>query len=201
MQESTRIIPALAGNTPSASRILSAISDHPRSRGEYSVGGLLGLDNRGSSPLSRGILTAAVDLVHGPGIIPALAGNTVTGDPILGNPGDHPRSRGEYEVVVRQAVGEKGSSPLSRGILGHEEDDQGRGGIIPALAGNTRWVRGWDSSTTDHPRSRGEYPGLGTVTVILSGSSPLSRGIPRGAGAHANRIRIIPALAGNTGSQ
>ena len=72
-----------------------------------------------------------------------------------------------------------GSSPLSRGIRGAVPSGTGRGGIIPALAGNT--VRGgpvaW--ATADHPRSRGEYP-TGSVQAFAEG-------------------RIIPALAGNTG--
>ena len=51
-----RIIPALAGNTPSARPTREVSPDHPRSRGEYA---LRGRQNRfwgGSSPLSRGIL-------------------------------------------------------------------------------------------------------------------------------------------------
>ena len=50
------IIPALAGNTNSAVQKNADVTDHPRSRGEY-------------TPRPVGLLDAS-------GIIPALAGNT-----------------------------------------------------------------------------------------------------------------------------
>ena len=55
-------------------------------------------------------------------------------------------------------------------------------------------------STSDHPRSRGEYR-LDTITAERdAGSSPLSRGILGwGCGGSAG-AGIIPALAGNTES-
>ena len=70
------IIPALAGNTTADFPWLVAKLDHPRSRGEYMNGETVGLDDEGSSPLSRGI-----PQYEGGGrvesrIIPALAGNT-----------------------------------------------------------------------------------------------------------------------------
>ena len=51
-------------------------SDHPRSRGEYLLNVLYYAVFRGSSPLSRGILTPQSDLSAYKRIIPALAGNT-----------------------------------------------------------------------------------------------------------------------------
>mgnify|MGYP000916410547 CR=1 FL=1 len=50
-----RIIPALAGNTPSAGKKPMTTSDHPRSRGEYVFVAAGGVEEQGSSPLSRGI--------------------------------------------------------------------------------------------------------------------------------------------------
>ena len=50
----------------------------------------------------------------------------------------------------------------------------------------------------DHPRSRGEYEGREKSVIAGVGSSPLSRGIPRVPQIAAGRVRIIPALAGNT---
>ena len=51
----------------------------------------------------------------------------------------------------------------------------------------------------DHPRSRGEYRRSLRELNLAAGSSPLSRGI-RGADAlQKPLVRIIPALAGNTG--
>ena len=113
-----RIIPALAGNTNYFPFAAKNPEDHPRSRGEYPPVMNADMSKTGSSPLSRGILTA-IDWTTVPrGIIPALAGNTrrFTLTPV--NPEDHPRSRGEYDG--RDLV-----------MIAHRW-------IIPALAGNTR---------------------------------------------------------------
>ena len=50
----------------------------------------------------------------------------------------------------------------------------------------------------DHPRSRGEYGGEIQRGPLRAGSSPLSRGILVTAIAGVAKVRIIPALAGNT---
>ena len=71
-------------------------------------------------------------------------------------------------------------------------------GIIPALAGNTWAAVGQGSPNKDHPRSRGEYYFNCSQYRVGSGSSPLSRGIRLDPRADGARIRIIPALAGNT---
>ena len=72
-------------------------------------------------------------------------------------------------------------------------------GIIPALAGNTasQPSAGW--RPRDHPRSRGEYHSVLTLGRQTIGSSPLSRGIPGLKRLQQHTVRIIPALAGNTG--
>ena len=111
-------------------------------------------------------------------IIPALAGNTADR---VGRPrcaGDHPRSRGEYEERVREAMRHYGSSPLSRGI--HGEGGSQLGGV------------------RDHPRSRGEYAHGVKSVLTRAGSSPLSRGILPGTQFGGANLGIIPALAGNT---
>ena len=92
----SRIIPALAGNTTASSTPRSRARDHPRSRGEYACFIVPLLPESGSSPLSRGILFMAFSGVEWGRIIPALAGNTRAWHAQLLDPGDHPRSRGEY---------------------------------------------------------------------------------------------------------
>ena len=90
------IIPALAGNTSLHLITDKVPEDHPRSRGEYF---LYILDNSvfwGSSPLSRGIRSWPVGVCGRSGIIPALAGNTLSSWPPRSCSWDHPRSRGEY---------------------------------------------------------------------------------------------------------
>ena len=96
-----RIIPALAGNTGAVKDGCFAVADHPRSRGEYGPQAPRGSSNRGSSPLSRGILIGAEEEAKKLGIIPALAGNTHVLPHGFPAGCDHPRSRGEYEVPRR----------------------------------------------------------------------------------------------------
>ena len=133
----SRIIPALAGNTTASSTPRSRARDHPRSRGEYACFIVPLLPESGSSPLSRGILFMAFSGVEWGRIIPALAGNTAAGDPNHRAGSDHPRSRGEYQGVARTASGSRGSSPLSRGIPPARGCVVAIRRIIPALAGNT----------------------------------------------------------------
>ena len=112
-----RIIPALAGNTILIFVPDGQVTDHPRSRGEYTRKAAPLGASVGSSPLSRGILRHPVTLPRWPRIIPALAGNTGNRRGWSWVGPDHPRSRGEY-LVYRVTEG-----PPRR--------------IIPALAGNT----------------------------------------------------------------
>ena len=194
----TGIIPALAGNTVSDSRLMVCPMDHPRSRGEYVEFAGDGGTVYGSSPLSRGIRSPQNSRYRRPRIIPALAGNTNNPKDKGGNRWDHPRSRGEYKFSPTEICSEKGSSPLSRGILKCTAPNPNGIGIIPALAGNTEYSKKVVNIPRDHPRSRGEYDAGRSTRTASTGSSPLSRGIrapqPRGA----RRVRIIPALAGNT---
>ena len=92
---------------------------------------------------------------------------------------DHPRSRGEYTVFTAVNSSCTGSSPLSRGIPSFVASVSFPIGIIPALAGNTVWKTSCAGDRGDHPRSRGEYLTLAISGILISGSSPLSRGIPR----------------------
>ena len=194
------IIPALAGNTTPRPGNSSPGRDHPRSRGEYCCASLEKLPPTGSSPLSRGIRAVLAVCFEVAGIIPALAGNTGPWRVRTGRPGDHPRSRGEYDGDRCPTAPCAGSSPLSRGIRSWTVFRPPCRGIIPALAGNTSRRSADVSSTTDHPRSRGEYRPIAVAARRWAGSSPLSRGI-RGVAPPCMRQRgIIPALAGNTQS-
>ena len=233
------IIPALAGNTDSGPPDQGWHGDHPRSRGEYQRGHVSSCHPDGSSPLSRGIRHQGC--IHGwcPGIIPALAGNTlmapVVGDDARDHPrsrgeyhhrcregwshlriipalagntrdaatrklvtGDHPRSRGEYLRLLMSRPRSAGSSPLSRGIPLEARLATAGPRIIPALAGNTVAAGRRPTTTGDHPRSRGEYGISPSSSLLMVGSSPLSRGIPTLTWEPDATWRIIPALAGNT---
>ena len=92
------IIPALAGNTSHGLVGFGNAQDHPRSRGEYQTNPAPTYLGQGSSPLSRGIRPQEFVQGDTPGIIPALAGNTLDIVAPWCLSGDHPRSRGEYRV-------------------------------------------------------------------------------------------------------
>ena len=72
----TRIIPARAGFTPLRPLLISGMRDHPRSRGVYYWRAALHIMSEGSSPLARGLRTAAGVSRLVRGIIPARAGFT-----------------------------------------------------------------------------------------------------------------------------
>ena len=112
--------------------------------------------------------------------------------------GDHPRSRGEYAGYVLGIFTSTGSSPLSRGIRRFFQAAESARRIIPALAGNTPRNSPVPTTSSDHPRSRGEYSTIRAVSSRGEGSSPLSRGILADSIAGQQGYRIIPALAGNT---
>ena len=152
----------------------------------------------GSSPLSRGILWCATTHPSGPGIIPALAGNTPHRKTNTFPATDHPRSRGEYCSSRVLRIPRRVSSPLSRGILKIIRRRTPISGIIPALAGNTRRLTEPSPGMRDHPRSRGEYELFQLSPESTPGSSPLSRGIRGPPWEVIGGLRIIPALAGNT---
>ena len=92
-----------------------------------------------------------------------------------------------------------GSSPLTRGKLVGGGDERVHDGLIPAHAGKTTQPSPGSTTTTAHPRSRGENPARVTSWRMLAGSSPLTRGKPRVGRRGRARVRLIPAHAGKTG--
>ena len=90
----TRIIPALAGNTPPNGNDALRCMDHPRKRGTY---------------------VRIIDAITDIRIIPALAGNTILAATSSTTTTDHPCARREHAVRGTQAATESGSSPRSRG--------------------------------------------------------------------------------------
>ena len=110
----------------------------------------------------------------------------------------HPRSRGENALAVRVAVGDEGSSPLTRGKhipLVELTPDRG---LIPAHAGKTLAFHAWVSAMRAHPRSRGENLLHDRVNAASGGSSPLTRGKQPGLAWVGLGWGLIPAHAGKT---
>ena len=172
---------------------------HPRSRGENSGMVVVPMVTSGSSPLTRG---KPRNVRVGPGsrgLIPAHAGKT-TGTYMRSSISSaHPRSRGENVDREGTAYSIEGSSPLTRGKPQRFKLTKPSTGLIPAHAGKTprpasRGALGWA-----HPRSRGENHDQDAYPDPRPGSSPLTRGKPRGRARTHHRPRLIPAHAGKTG--
>ena len=178
-----------------------ALIGYPRSRGVYTTIYEMAGGPYGSSPLARGLLVADPHQDQAPGIIPARAG--FTGHCLLSDRlvGDHPRSRGVYDVLEIGLPHVEGSSPLARGLLVPFGWGGWDGGIIPARAGFTNRPRACTGSTGDHPRSRGVYFSRRSICASTCGSSPLARGL-RDLGLLVAADRgIIPARAGFTAAK
>ena len=90
------IIPAYAGNTFIHQRLSVFKGDHPRIRGEHVMSTASPKTRGGSSPHTRGTLVFSRDNHTCVGIIPAYAGNTVSGLANHHPVRDHPRIRGEH---------------------------------------------------------------------------------------------------------
>ena len=177
---------------------LSAVTDHPRSRGVYGARTCTPHFRVGSSPLARGLLGDVRRAHPDLGIIPARAGFTTSVSSTIRSCRDHPRSRGVYvraEVIADDAAG---SSPLARGLRAPRPGWRVTGGIIPARAGFTTATTCDPSHFSDHPRSRGVYPEDLVLFTTPEGSSPLARGLPRPHDGCGPAPGIIPARAGFT---
>ena len=135
------IIPALAGNTPAPTRTWATSGDHPRACGEHVVSAISDVVAGGSSPRLRGTPGHTLVGAGEQGIIPALAGNTRQSLQNATACGDHPRACGEHFTFNATIQPLPGSSPRLRGTPHRVGVWHERVGIIPALAGNTRWPR------------------------------------------------------------
>ena len=193
-----RFTPAHAGNTTSSSSSVSIVKVHPRSRGEYVPVLLLQYLHQGSPPLTRGILGPILGTVGSARFTPAHAGNTQRYLPCLVRLKVHPRSRGEYQLLLFHLGIIIGSPPLTRGIRNKRRSGQADGRFTPAHAGNTGFDEPLLGSAQVHPRSRGEYASLMRIYPPSLGSPPLTRGIPRPVLNLGKERRFTPAHAGNT---
>ena len=152
----------------------------------------------GSSPLARGTLNAPPRSAATSRFIPAGAGNTLRPSARLPPAAVHPRWRGEHprpSAVVMQLAG---SSPLARGTRLQTEIHRLQARFIPAGAGNTRRRSPPDQAGSVHPRWRGEHRLDSLINSPTDGSSPLARGTRVHAAQLIQRLRFIPAGAGNT---
>ena len=109
------IIPAHAGNTVLPFSMIVFCRDHPRACGEHPLGSLLHTLRKGSSPRMRGTRSFLFPFRCCLGIIPAHAGNTLSGSAHTVTPEDHPRVCGEHWTGTGSSESVTGSSPRMRG--------------------------------------------------------------------------------------
>ena len=151
------IIPAYAGSTWRRVAGLPGWWDHPRIRGEHRLVVHGEVQGAGSSPHTRGALHLQDRHHESQRIIPAYAGSTMHVYPPVSRFEDHPRIRGEHDIITATGCRPWGSSPHTRGALAGPRDDGFDPGIIPAYAGSTRRRARRRAAPTDHPRIRGEH--------------------------------------------
>ena len=132
----------------------------------------------GSSPHARGTPDGRSQGDLELGIIPACAGNTLRYSSIACIVRDHPRMRGEHQLVVIPVVCGLGSSPHARGTRS-----------VCFRVYSAFW---------DHPRMRGEHNASRIASHPYRGSSPHARGTHDGHRCVLGDVGIIPACAGNT---
>ena len=155
--ESTRFIPAHAGNMPFENRSPRGRTVHPRARGEHARVAAAANTLRGSSPRTRGTSRVVGGVFVARRFIPAHAGNirarSLTGSRLT----VHPRARGEHSWLVLLDWRMLGSSPRTRGTCAGRVTIIAAHRFIPAHAGNiSREFRG-PASPAVHPRARGEH--------------------------------------------
>ena len=112
----------------------------------------------------------------------------------------HPRSRGENAVERGCDAFNRGSSPLTRGKRLRRACPCFFLRLIPAHAGKTARRADTMGRQSAHPRSRGENLTCANPAASANGSSPLTRGKPRGSSRRRGGLRLIPAHAGKTQS-
>ena len=192
------IIPARAGFTGPHRRRRRRRSDHPRSRGVYSILLASIILPGGSSPLARGLHFLSNNRAGRGRIIPARAGFTGCLHLWSQADGDHPRSRGVYRRARVDFRAADGSSPLARGLQTGDVSIIDAVRIIPARAGFTAIAPRNGLIDQDHPRSRGVYNDFKSKVITAHGSSPLARGLQYVYHQWYQPRRIIPARAGFT---
>ena len=190
-------IPACAGNPCTRPTNLRIARVHPRVCGE-STAGLPPIETApGPSPRVRGILDAALRLLHLVGSIPACAGNPVRRALRQLQVVVHPRVCGESPPGGLLGMTETGPSPRVRGIRDAQPPELLPLRSIPACAGNPPPHPAEQGPSEVHPRVCGESAELPAGFRPGSGPSPRVRGIPGGALAPVPLLRSIPACAGN----
>ena len=175
-------------------------ADHPRACGANGVWGTFNIRGHGSSPRMRGKPTDKFLIDIPVRIIPAHAGQTSTPSSLSNHCSDHPRACGANVSSDGMLARCTGSSPRMRGKRSRRRCPTSSPRIIPAHAGQTSCRNCGTHNHPDHPRACGANTIAFGEFFVGSGSSPRMRGKQTGSPDLADSVRIIPAHAGQTGS-
>ena len=131
-------------------------------------------------------------------IIPARAGQTNRHVGHVDISTDHPRACGANPSNRLMMSAATGSSPRVRGKRWSDAFGGLGFRIIPARAGQTRAEGRGCPTSADHPRACGANRGSSRKKRTSAGSSPRVRGKLSDISSKNNKVRIIPARAGQT---
>ncbi len=136
--DTTRFIPAPAGDTPIQRSPEARQAVHPRACGGHFGRQASGLPHSGSSPRLRGTLEKSLHGIAGHRFIPAPAGDTSATNATAILHTVHPRACGGHDDARDRAKPANGSSPRLRGTPPAASLVHRVGRFIPAPAGDTR---------------------------------------------------------------
>ena len=194
----SRFIPAGAGNTAVTMTRPAPSSVYPRWRGEHDSAGVTVSNSAGLSPLARGTRYWRVRNNLRQRFIPAGAGNTKRSNVSRCFSAVYPRWRGEHVKRSSDLSDQRGLSPLARGTPIEAGTDVKGARFIPAGAGNTATTDCSTEPVAVYPRWRGEHCRFFYFRFTCFGLSPLARGTLAAALNKTRLMRFIPAGAGNT---
>ncbi len=172
-----RFTPTHVGNTHLALALVSRMTVHPHTRGEYSYLPAIRYSRPGSPPHTWGILVPGNAKEFNYRFTPTHVGNTSgagTGqDPLS----VHPHTRGEYGPENSSSVNSTGSPPHTWGILHYALPSLLLIRFTPTHVGNTPILNTAVAKGTVHPHTRGEYMIPSPRERRSSGSPPHTWGI------------------------
>ena len=152
----------------------------------------------GSSPRVRGRRIRRLEPPYVCGLIPASAGQTLTGTRSAGLRRAHPRECGADKALGDRILNYLGSSPRVRGRQRGRSGPYSAIGLIPASAGQTGVCQRIPGPFPAHPRECGADPTHPDQGSGGRGSSPRVRGRLLVLGGDYRGSGLIPASAGQT---